>query len=40
MKIGDSLDDVTLRFSDGTTQALSERWAQAPTVLVFLRHFG
>ena len=40
MKIGDPLDDVIVRFSDGATRALSEHWATAPTVLVFLRHFG
>jgi hypothetical protein len=40
MKAGDALADGNVQLSDGTRHSLSEFWAKAPTVLVFLRHFG
>jgi len=40
MHIGDHLPDAQLSFSDGKMRTLSELRSNAPTVLVFLRHFG
>jgi hypothetical protein len=35
-----ALADVTLADSTGTERRLGDYWADRPTVLVFLRHFG
>ena len=38
--IGRAAPDATFLAADGHERRLSELWSQAPTVLVFLRHFG
>ncbi len=40
MKIGERMPDQPVSLSDGTATSLRAFWSTAPTVLVFLRHFG
>jgi peroxiredoxin len=40
LKIGDAAPDYALLDSDGHAVALREAWANGPTLLTFLRHFG
>ena len=40
LKIGDAAPDVPVVNAEGDTLALSAVWADKPSVLVFLRHFG
>ena len=37
---GDIAPDYTLKTSQGDTVSLRDLWAEGPTVLTFLRHFG
>ena len=40
LKIGDAAPDVPVVNADHDALALSTVWADKPSVLVFLRHFG
>lgn len=40
LSIGAHAPDYTFSAMDGTPRALSSLWADGPTLLVFLRHFG
>jgi peroxiredoxin len=40
LSIGDSAPDYALKSSTGHEVSLSQLWAEGPTVLTFLRHFG
>jgi peroxiredoxin len=39
LRVGDPFPDLTLESLDGSVR-LSERWARAPLVVAFMRHFG
>lgn len=39
LRVGDTFPDLTLESVDGTVR-LSERWADGPLVVAFMRHFG
>lgn len=38
--VADRLETVTVLDLEGETVALGSLWAEAPRVLVFVRHFG
>lgn len=40
LHIGDAAPDFVLVNQDGVAVALRDLWANGPTVLSFLRHFG
>ncbi|MEE9606364.1 MAG: hypothetical protein V3U03_01390 [Myxococcota bacterium] len=40
LEVGSPVPDLTLSGEGGREIRLSELWRRAPTVLVFLRHFG
>jgi len=35
-----ALSDVTLPAADGAEHRLGDYWADAPAIVIFLRHFG
>ena len=39
-RIGDQAAKAVIRDLDGKEHELQELWAERPSVLVFLRHFG
>jgi peroxiredoxin len=39
LRVGDAFPDLTLESTEGSVR-LSERWADGPLVVVFMRHFG
>jgi peroxiredoxin len=40
LKPGDQAPNVTLLTKDGKSVQIANFWAEGPTLLVFLRHFG
>lgn len=40
LNIGDSAPSVLLTDAEGQQRQLSSVWAEKPTLLTFLRHFG
>jgi peroxiredoxin len=40
LQVGDTVPDITVSDRTGAPVALADFWAQGPTLVTFLRHFG
>ena len=40
LQVGEAAPDIVVTDRTGAPVALADRWAQGPTLVTFLRHFG